>query len=311
MRHIFTAAAFLAVFAFLAPPVEAQTAGAARGRVVDDLKEPVADATVLIEYLGGVTRKQEVKTNEKGEYLQVGLSPGRYRITASKEGYVDAGLEMRIAMGLATNIPELEVISKERAVAEGGPDAAVIQEKFAKGVELAQAGQLDEAEVIFNEILAMQPGVPEVYNGLGYLYAQRKDWVQAEQNYLSALDLRPGDPEFTGALAQMYQDSGQEDKAREVMSQAAASNPEDAGTQLTQGLYLLNSGQSVEAQAAFEAALAADPSLAEAHYHLGTILVGQGKVPEAIEHLEAYLATNPENAQYAATAQGLVQALQQ
>ena len=78
-----------------------------------------------------------------------------------------------------------------------------------------------------------------------------------------------------------------------------------------QGIFLLGSGQSVEAQAAFEAALAADPSLAEAHYHLGTILVGQGKVPEAIEHLETYIASGPSNEQYAATAQGLVQALKQ
>lgn len=311
MRRLFTAVSLLAVFAFLAPPLEAQSRGAARGRVVDDQKEPVADAAVVIELLDGVPAKFEVTTDKKGGYMQVGLAPGRYRIVASKEGFVDAGLEIRIGMGLATDIPELELISMERAAPQPNADAELIQEKFSQAVKLAGEGQLDEAEVLFNEILALQPGIPEVYRNLGYIYAQRKDWAQAEQNYLSALDLRPGDPSFTASLAQMYQDSGQEDKAIELMNQAAAANPEDAKAQLNQGIFLLSSGQSVEAQAAFESALAADPSLSEAHYHLGTILVGQGKVPESIEHLEAYIASGPKNEQYAATAQGLIQALKQ
>jgi Flp pilus assembly protein TadD len=311
MKHALTAVGLLVGLALLAPPSGAQTSGAARGTVVDEQDQPVADAVVTVEYLGGVTRKYEVKTNEKGEYMQVGLAPGRYRFTANKEGYVTATLDIAVAMGLATRIPELKIVGKAAAAAAANPNDAAVREKFTEGVELARAGKLDEAEALFNEILELQPGVPEVYNGLGYVYAQRKDWAQAEQHYMSAIDLRPGDPEFTRALARMYQDSGQEDKAMEVMSQAAADNPEDASTQLTQGLFLLNSGQSVEAQAAFEAALAADPSLAEAHYHLGTILVGQGKVPEAIEHLEAYVASNPDNAQYAATAKGLLEALKQ
>ena len=311
MRHLSRAVALLAVFAFLAPTVGAQTRGAARGHVVDDQKEPVADAKVVLELVGDVPVKFEVKSDKKGMYMQVGLAPGRYRIVASKEGYVDAGLEIRIGMGLATDIPELELISMERAAPQPNEDAELIQEKFSQAVKLAGEGQLDEAETLFNEILALQPGVPEVYRNLGYIYAQRKDWAQAEQNYLSALDLRPGDSSFTAALAQMYQDSGQEEKAVELMNQAAAANPEDAKAQLNQGIFLLSSGQSVEAQAAFESALAADPSLSEAHYHLGTILVGQGKVPESIEHLEAYIASGPKNEQYAATAQGLIQALKQ
>jgi Flp pilus assembly protein TadD len=311
MRRLLSTVALLSVFAFLAPPLEAQVTGAARGHVVDDEKQPVAEATVVMEYMGGVTRKYEVQTNEKGEYMQVGLPSGRYRFTASKEGFIDAGLEIQVGMGLTTTIPDLELINKERAAAAGGPDAELIRAKFDEGVALAGDGKLDEAEALFQEILEMQPGVPEVYRNLGYIYAKRKDWTTAEQYYQSALDLRPGDVEYTAALAQMYQDSGQKEKALELMSSAAADNPEDAKAQLNQGIFLLGSGQSVEAQAAFEAALAADPSLAEAHYHLGTILVGQGKVPEAIEHLETYIASGPKNEQYAATAQGLVQALKQ
>ena len=41
----------------------------------------------MIEFQGGVTRKFEVKTNKKGEFMQVGMQPGSYKFTVSKEGY--------------------------------------------------------------------------------------------------------------------------------------------------------------------------------------------------------------------------------
>jgi tetratricopeptide (TPR) repeat protein len=311
MRYALGTVALLAALALLASPADAQTSGAARGKVVDEQNQPVADATVVIEYEGGVTRKFEVKTSDKGEYMQVGLAPGRYRFTASKENFVSAALEIRITMGLATDIPPLQLMSKAVATAQEGPDEAALREDFARGVALTREGKLDEAEALFLEILDQQPGIPEVHRNLGYVYAQKKDWAKAEASYQSAIDLRPGDATFVAGLAQVYQDSGQEDKAIALMSQAAAANPQDGEAQFNQGLFLLNSGDTEKAGQAFSAALAADPSIAEAHYHLGTILVGQGKTPEAIEHLEAYVATSPDNAQYAATAQGLLQALKQ
>jgi Flp pilus assembly protein TadD len=311
MKHAFTVLALIAGLALLAPPTRAQTSGAARGKVVDNQGQPVAEATITIEFTGGIPRKYEVKTNDKGQYQQVGLPIGGYRFTASKEGYIDAALDIKIGVGMATQIPDLQLISQAAAAAQANPNQEVVRQKFAEGTALAREGKLDEAEAVFKEILDLQPGVPEVYRNLGYVYAQKKDWANAEASYQSAIDLRPGDPEFVAALAQMYQDSGQQEKAVELMGQAAAENPADPRTQLNQGIFLLSSGQNVEAAAAFEAALAADPSLAEAHYHLGTILVGQGKVPEAIEHLEAYVASSPDNAQYAATAQGLLEALKQ
>ena len=53
--------------------------------------------------------------NEKGQYQQVGLAIGNYHFTASKEGYVDAALDIKIGMGLATQIPELQLISQAAA----------------------------------------------------------------------------------------------------------------------------------------------------------------------------------------------------
>ena len=136
MKRALTALGILAGLALLAAPVSAQSGGA-RGKVTDDKGQPVAEATVRIEYTGGIPRTYEVTTNAKGEYVQIGLQTGSYRFTASKEGYVDATLDIKVGLGMATQIPTLELIAKAAAQ---GPDAAVLKEKFAEGTELAREG---------------------------------------------------------------------------------------------------------------------------------------------------------------------------
>ena len=87
MKRTLIAALLLAGLGLLAPA----GAGADRHgpRQGPGRAGPAASPTprCVIEFQGGVTRKFEVKTNKKGEYMQVGMQPGPYRFTASKEGY--------------------------------------------------------------------------------------------------------------------------------------------------------------------------------------------------------------------------------
>lgn len=302
MKTRLTAIAVLLGLALVAPPAQSQVAGA-RGKVVDEEGRPVADATVRIEYQGK-PKKFEVQTDKKGEYLQVGLEPGIHRITAAKEGYLAGAREVRVGLGV-TDVPPIEL-------APAPPpqlDQATLNDMFSRAVQLTQDGRLDEAEAAYQEILDLQPGLAEALGNLGYLYAKKEDWEKAEASYLGAIEQRPNEPRFTIALARVYRDSGQEAKAEALVEQVARQEPLDATDQINRGVFLLNAGRNEEAQKAFEDVLASDPSAAEAHYHLATLLVGQGKAAEAVEHLETYLASNPTNAQYKATAEGLLEAL--
>lgn len=309
MKRLIPGGALLVVLVLLvAAPASAQV-GQVRGKVVGPEGEVIPDATVLIEYQGGVTRKFEVTTNKKGEYLQVGLESGPYRVTASKEGYRGAATDVRVSLGQPTEVPDLQLMTPQAAVQQPGSAEAELREKFTAATDLSRAGQLDEAEAAFMALLEEYPDIPEIHQNLGVIYSQKKNWAAAEASYLKALELRPGDTAMTTGLATVYQQSGQSDKAMQLMNEAAGANPEDARAQFNQGIFLLNAGQVQEAIAAFEGALALDPAMAEAHYYAGTLLVGQGKVPEAIQHLETYLTLDPQNAQNVATAQGLIQAL--
>ena len=68
-------------------PAYAQT-GQVKGKIVDAKDQPVEKAQIIIEATDGMGRKFKVESNKKGEYIQIGLPPGQYRITASKDGLI-------------------------------------------------------------------------------------------------------------------------------------------------------------------------------------------------------------------------------
>jgi tetratricopeptide (TPR) repeat protein len=289
--------------------VAAQT-GSVRGKVVSLEGEPLADATVLIEAQGGMSGRVELQTDEKGEYIQLGLQPGPYQITVSAEGYRPATTSLYVALGDTSEVVDvkLQPVPKEP---EAQKQARILRERFAEALELSKAGRLDEAEALYKKILETRPDIPEAYENLGYLYEQKEDWPAAQSAYEKALELRPDSTDVMTALAVVYQKSGQDEKAAELMGKVVVESPEDAVAQFNRGGLLLNAGDTAGAIQAFEAALAADPELAEAHYYLGTVLVGEGRTAEALEHLEQYLAMNPDREDHVATAQGLLEALKQ
>ncbi len=308
MKRALIAAGLLLGLGLVAAPAQAQT-GTARGKVLDAQGQPIADAKVLIEFQGGITRKFETKTNKKGEYMQVGMQPGPYRLTASKDAYQPAIIDYRIMLGDPTQIPDFKLLTMTQVQQQAGSPAAELKDSFTKAVDLQAAGKLDEAEVAYKAILEKHPDIPEVYQNLGTIYALRKDVPAAEAAYTKALELRPESADIATQLARLYQESGQPDKAMAIMEKSAGSNPEDPKAQFNRGIFLLNAGKNEEAIAAFEAAIKADPSMTEAYYRLGALMVGQGKIPEAIQHLEKYLSMSPTDTQNVTIAQGLLKAL--
>lgn len=309
MKRALTAAFLLVGFGLLAPAAQAQT-GTARGKVLDAQGQPVAEAKVVIEFQGGITRKFEVKTNKKGEFMQVGMQPGPYRFTVSKEGYQSSFIDSRVSLGDPTEVPEFRLnTAAQAAAAAGGAEAAALRTSFQKAAELQGAGQLDEAEAAYKAILEKTPDVPEVYQNLGQLYLAKKDYPSAETSLQKGLELRPESTDMSTLLARVYQESGQPDKAMALIEKSAAGNPTDAKAQFNRGIFLLNANKNEEAIAAFEAAIKADPGTTEAYYRLGALMIGQGKIPEAVQLLEKYLSLNPTDAANKATAEGLLKAL--
>jgi tetratricopeptide (TPR) repeat protein len=306
----FLFAAGLGFVLLAAPQAFAQT-GTARGKVLDEQGQPLADAQVVIEYQGGVTRKVETKSNKKGEYTQVGLTPGVYRFTASKEGFQSGYIEQRVNLGDATMLPDMKLrtVDAARKAAAAAGDAGALQASFRAAAELLQQGKLDEAEAAFKELQAKNPSIAEVPYNLGIIANRRKDWPAAEAFFKRAIELKPDFGDAYASLAGVYQAMGQPQKAEEVMQAAGEAMGGDPNVLFNQAVLLLNQGKYAEAEAAFKKVEAADAKNLEVQYHLATIALNLGRTDECVSRLEKYIASNPTNAQNLQTAQGLLAAL--
>jgi tetratricopeptide (TPR) repeat protein len=305
MKRVLVAGGFFLALFLTTGEAHAQT-GAARGRVVDEKGEPIPDAKVLIEFQG-LKRQFEVKSNKKGDYMQIGLPVGVYRFTGSKEGLQPTYVEQKISLGEATEVPDL-VLAKPKASAAGGGTSALLGE-FAAAAAALKEGKLDEAEAGFKALLDKHPGIPEAHYNLGVVGDRRKDYAAAEAQFRMAVDLKPDYTEAWIALARAYQAAGDKAKALEVLKEAEAQNADDAKVHFSLGLYYMNDQQLDEAEAAFKKAQALDPANAEPLYQLATITLNKGDTASAVALLEKYLASSPTNKQNVATAQGLVAAL--
>jgi len=307
MKRLVTAGGLTLAILLLGGEAGAQT-GTARGKVLDAEGNPIQDAKVTLEYTGGVTRKYDTKSNKKGEFTQVGLYPGPYKVTADKEGYQPTFIETRISLGDPTYLPDFKLVTKEAAAkaAGGGEAAAEMQAAFTKATDLAREGKVDEAIAAYNEFVVKYPTITEAHYNLGLMYSRKQDWASAEAEFKKTLELKPDHADASVSLLRVYEQSGQKDKAAELAGGAGATNPK---IQFEMGVQAFQGGRYDEAVEALKKAEAADPGNAETQYFLGTVALNQGKTAEALAYLEKYLSMNPTNAQNKATAEGLVQAL--
>jgi tetratricopeptide (TPR) repeat protein len=298
----------LVVLVAWAAPGFAQSTGMVKGKVVDSANQIVEGATVILETKESGARRFKVTTNKKGEYIQIGLQPGSWTITASKDGIGEAKADVRITLGASEQID----LTLAKGGAAGGPgmskeEAAkldTMQKAFDEGIKLTQAGKLDEAIVKFSEAKAVNPDCFACQFNIGLSYAAKKDVAKAEEAFLAASALKPDSPEPFNQMANLYNANKQYDKAAQMAAEASKRSGGSAGggasaeSLFNQGVVLWNGQKYAEAKVQFEAAVKAKPDYADAHYWVGMASLNTGAMPAARASFETYLKYAPTG-QYA------------
>jgi tetratricopeptide (TPR) repeat protein len=283
-----------------------------RGKVVDGQGKPVPDAVVLFEATDA-NRRTQTKTDKNGDFLQVGLSSGSYKVTASKDGVGTQTLQANVRQG--QNNPLNFTISAASGVSAADKEAAAaIQASASAAVEAMKAGRHDEAIAKFNEVIAKLPTCADCYLNIGQASMAKQDYAQAETAFKKAIELKPDSAEAYTGLAGLYNTQKKFDLASEASAKAAQLSGGVAGgggaeASYNQGVILFNAGKFAEAKTQFEAATKADPNMSMAQYQLGMTALNLGQIPEAITALEAYLKVDP-NGPRAAEVKAALPALQ-
>jgi tetratricopeptide (TPR) repeat protein len=314
IRRAVVASCILALtLVFMPAPAHAQS-GAIKGKVTDAQDQPVEGATVSLLSTDKGGKPIQVKTNKKGEYMQVGLSPGHYKVgvtkgdlTVNKE--TDVHLDMLnfdvklVPSGGGAGAP----VSKEDA-AKAKARADALTKSFADGVALLKDGKNEEAIAKFQEVATTLPNCDACYANIGMAQMNDKKYDEAEQSLKKSIDMKPT-PEAYDDLANLYnaqkkfpEAEAASKKALELSAAApgaaggAAGGGASASALYNQAVILWNQNKAQDAADKLQEAIKADPNFPEAHYLMGKAYINLGKLPESAQELQAYLKLAPNGA---------------
>jgi tetratricopeptide (TPR) repeat protein len=289
-----------------------------KGVVKDTQGQPVDGAKVSIDMTEGVSRHFETKTNKKGEFIQIGLQGGPYKVVAEKDKLASNTAEVRVSISRPAEANlVLGAGTSAAASKEAAAKNAELKKTFEEGVAASRAGNHDEAIAKFTASAALNATCYDCYYNIAYSESQKKDYDKAEAAYKKAIEIKPDYAEAYSGLANVYNATRKFDQAATASAKAmelsgsgaaAGGGGGNADAMFNQGVILWNAGKIPEAKKQFEGAIAANPNHAESHYQLGMALVNEGNLAGAATEFETYLKLAPEGPN-AATAKGILGSL--
>jgi protein O-GlcNAc transferase len=168
-----------------------------------------------------------------------------------------------------------------------------IADSIAQAWRYHQAGDLQEAQRRYREILRVAPRHPDAWYLLGAACHVLGDLSEAVASYKEALRLKPSYAEALSNLGVAYKVQGRVADAIASYHEALRLKPSFPDAHNNLGLALADQGKFDEAVANFHQALHLKPDFPEAHYNLGKALQQQGKIDEAVASYHRTLQLQP------------------
>jgi protein O-GlcNAc transferase len=173
-------------------------------------------------------------------------------------------------------------------------------------IQQHQAGRLDAAKTLYEQVLQTDPRQLDALNLLGLLHAQRGGHASALEVYDRALHAHPSVATLHVHQARSLRALGRSAEATSALMTASALAPGETAVWLDLGAALTDTGATAAAVLAFERALKLDPGRADTRNALGCAYVTLGRSGDALLAFEAALTLRPD---YAAPRDNLARAL--
>jgi tetratricopeptide (TPR) repeat protein len=169
-----------------------------------------------------------------------------------------------------------------------------------RGEALVTAGQLKEAEALYEHALQEFPGEPDLSLQLGLVHFRQQQLTKAIEDFNRTLHLRSQDIKALFYLAEAYFLSRNLDLARQTIARAAAITPDDAQVCEKYGEYL---SATVETRAQglewLQKAKRLDPHLRRIDFEVGRTQFELTDFEAAGSSFETALKNDPEDGQAA------------
>jgi tetratricopeptide (TPR) repeat protein len=307
------------LFALLAlglcvPPVFAQASGTVKGVCKDADGKPIPDAIVVwANQENG--QKYTLKTNKKGEYFSLGITPGKYNVTLYKTADDQkAGKEADHANGFQVQIDEMTLdfdVKKEQEQAAKGagmtPDQLKQREEEKEKVTKENNTIKSLNEKLAEAKTAADANPPDYDTAIAALTAANQIdpnrdliWFKLGDYYRMSAT-KQTDP----AEKQKRLDSAVESYQKAVdLKKAAPPDKDPAAAGKTLAAYYNNLAEAYakenktdDAVKTYALAAQSDPTAAAQYYfNTGAVFTNAGKVDDAIAAFDKVIAADPTKA---------------
>ena len=295
------------VAALCVSPVFAQATGTVKGVCKDVEGKPIAGA--MLEWFNTDNgRKYNLKTNNKGEYFSLGIEPGKYKVTLTKDGkQLDQVNNFPVSVDEATldfdqkksqaeaaeqkgMTPE-QLKQMQEAQAKAAKETNTVKalnEKLVIANQAMQGGDFETAISTLSEATQMDPSRDLLWARLGDAQLgaapkqtdtteKAKRYGEAVTDYQKAIDLKKKTmetsqkPDDSKYLAAYYNNLGQAEA---------------------------RTGQIADSVKAYDqAAQLNPPGAAQYYYNQGAVPTNSGKVDEANAAFDKSIAADPNKAE--------------
>ena len=197
------------------------------------------------------------------------------------------------------------------------------------GLQHHRAGQLQEAKVVYEQALKLQPQHPDALHLTGLIALQSGDagravtlirqaiqqlpwnpgfhanlaqarlalgqFAEAHAAFRRAAELDPANPQFPVGAANCLAMQGQLAEAEQQLRGVVERHPGFALAQFNLAHAVREQGRLEESVGSYRRALELDPALADAHHGLGHVLHRLGQFEEAEQAFRRHLALQPDS----------------
>jgi predicted O-linked N-acetylglucosamine transferase (SPINDLY family) len=164
-------------------------------------------------------------------------------------------------------------------------------------IALHQQGELQQAEQIYQKLLAVNPINSEVLHLLGVIAYQKGQFQHAIDLISIAIEISPDIPDFFVNKGNALQELKLLEVAISCYEQAIALNPNYAEAYINMGAALKDLSRLQDAVKSFDKAILLRPDLAEAHSNRGIALKDLNDFQSAIASYDKAIAINPNYAE--------------
>lgn len=168
---------------------------------------------------------------------------------------------------------------------------------FNQAIAYHQQGEIDEAQILYEDILRSDHNHHFALQFLGVIASQKGNHHYARRLLESSLYLNPSDSNALANLGQVYFYLGMYEKAIESCDESIALNKDNPLCHLTRGKSLRYLRRFEQAIDAFDEVVRLQASLVEGYAHRGFCWHNLGDFVKALDNYVQALRLSPENAE--------------